>query len=112
MGALDIHILSSAYGEAFPNVLAEAMACGTPCVATDVGDATGILGDTGWLAPSGNPTALANAIEAALADWAHQEGWLDRQRRCRQRICDEYALEKMVERYREIWTEVATLRLS
>lgn len=111
MNALDLHVLSSS-AEAFPNVLAEAMACGTPCVATDVGDAAAILGDTGWLVPSSNPTALADAIEVALADWAHQEQWLDRQRRCRQRICDEYALEKMVERYQEIWMEVAALRAS
>jgi glycosyltransferase involved in cell wall biosynthesis len=111
MNALDMHVLSSS-AEAFPNVLAEAMACGTPCVTTDVGDAAAILGDTGWRVPSGNPTALADAIEAALADWAHEERWLDRQRRCRQRICDEYALEKMVERYQEIWMEVAALRAS
>ncbi|MGB6241451.1 MAG: glycosyltransferase [Castellaniella sp.] len=103
MNALDIHVLSSS-SEAFPNVLCEAMACGTPCVTTDVGDAALIVADTGWIVPSGRPVELAETIGQALKEYlSDQNAWRDRQRRARHRIVDNFSIESMVEAYRLEW---------
>lgn len=102
MNALDVHLLSSS-SEAFPNVVAEAMACGTPCVVTDVGDAATIVGDTGWVVPSKDPVALAQAIRTAISEVT--DGWTvpDRGTVVRDRIVDKYSIERMVEGYRDVW---------
>lgn len=107
MNALDVHVLSSAYGEAFPNVLAEAMACGTPCVTTDVGDAAAIVGETGWVVPPRDAQALAAALAAALDTWRAGDEWRARQQCARDRIGNQFGLDKMVEQYRAVWAQVA-----
>jgi glycosyltransferase involved in cell wall biosynthesis len=94
LNALDLFVLSSAYGEAFPNVIAEAMACGIPCVATTIGDTTEIIGDTGLVVPPGDPAALAAACLQVLA--APPSGQ-------RQRIIDLFSLDLMIERYRQLY---------
>lgn len=63
--ALDI-ATSSSYGEGFPNVIGEAMACGVPCVVTDVGDSAWIVGETGVVVPYKNPEALKSGWKICL----------------------------------------------
>ena len=90
MAALDVCCLSSV-SEGFPNVLGEAMACGVPCVATDVGDAGLIIGDTGLLAPPRDPSALGMALAAQL-DRLDREGKSLRAA-VRARICEQFDVD-------------------
>ena len=92
--ALDLLCLSSAYGEGFPNVLGEAMACGVPCCATDAGDAALVLGDVGELVPRGAPEALATGLETLLGR-REREGE-DLRQACRERMVTHFGVERMV----------------
>ena len=102
MNAIDIHVLSS-LGEAFPNVLAEAMACGTPCVSTNVGDAELIVGNTGWIVEPSAPTKLAQALGDALDAMKNPEIWNARCRAVRHRIKEKFDMERMVRSYSNVW---------
>jgi len=63
----DVFVLSS-HSENLPLAVIEALCCGLPVAATDVGGVLEAVGqDDGALAPSGDPTALADAIRTVLA---------------------------------------------
>jgi glycosyltransferase involved in cell wall biosynthesis len=101
MNAIDLHLLSSS-SEAFPNVVCEAMACGTPCVVTDVGDAAYIVGDTGWVVPPLDPEGLALAIEKAITEM-NGSNWKNRTQAARNRIQENFSIERMVNEYNRLW---------
>jgi glycosyltransferase involved in cell wall biosynthesis len=96
INAIDIMTSSSAFGEGFSNAIAEAMACGVPCVATDVGDSAFVIGDVGIVVPRENPSALADAWAQLLA--IDPGRWRSMKAAVRQRIESEFAVSRLVER--------------
>ncbi len=104
MAALDV-LVSSSVGEGFPNVLGEAMACGVPCVVTDVGDSAWIVGDTGKVVPPRAPLVLADACAGVLTTSS-----IDRQRlglAARARVEQNFSLPAIVDRYERLYMELA-----
>lgn len=102
--SIDIHVLPSAFGEAFPNVVAEAMLTEIPCIVTDVGDAAHIVGEYGWVARPKHPDDIASALEFAFDEFRDKASWARRGQQCRQRIIQNFGLAKMVTGYRAIWS--------
>jgi glycosyltransferase involved in cell wall biosynthesis len=93
--ALDI-ATSSSSSEGFSNTTGEAMACGVPCVVTDVGDSAILVGSTGLVVPPGEPAAMAAAWTRLLDMPAGERAALGRA--ARQRIIEEYSIEQLVDR--------------
>lgn len=103
LAAMDIFCLHSRT-EGFPNVLAEAMAMGLPCVTTDVGDAAILLADTGVVVPQGDSAALAQGVERLLAlehDARHALG-----RRAKALVEAKFSMARARERFEEIYRQV------
>ena len=101
--ALDILCSSSSHGEGFPNTIGEAMVCGVPCVATDVGDSAKIVGDKGIVVPSGNPQMLADGL-TTLLHRLHGINPLG----LRERIVSRFSIEKMVDDTEKALSEVCS----
>jgi glycosyltransferase involved in cell wall biosynthesis len=100
----DLLALSSSTGEAFPNVLGEAMASGVPCVATDVGDCAWIIGDTGIVVPPRNPGALAVGLRRLIE--MGQEARRSLGLAARARIREHFGLQEMAGGYQALYDRI------
>ncbi len=109
LAAADALVLPSIFGEAFPNVVGEAMASAVPCIASNVGDTPFIIGDTGFIVPPGDPEALANAMDRFLS-------MPERERqsygvRARQRVVENFEIGAIILRYVEFYDRVLEIAM-
>jgi glycosyltransferase involved in cell wall biosynthesis len=106
--AADFVISSSAFGEGFSNALAEGMACGLPPVATDVGDASVIVGETGRVVPPRDPDALVDAIRILTRE--SRDRHAERSKQARDHIVTHFSLEQSQRRFTEVYAGLLQLR--
>jgi len=104
MAALDV-LASPSHGEAFPNVLGEAMACGAPCVVTAAGDSAEIVGSTGRVVAVGDMDGLARELVAVLHLPVEERVALGRQARAR--VQAEYEIGHVTRLYEAVYERVA-----
>lgn len=97
MAACDLYVLHSA-GEAFPNVLLQAMSCGCACIATDVGDTKRILDDDECIVNSQDAKGLADKIQELLLDDDLRE---QKGKQNRARVKRTFDIRKIVNEYEE-----------
>jgi glycosyltransferase involved in cell wall biosynthesis len=103
LSAMDLFCLSSR-NEGFPNVVAEAMAMGLPCVVTDVGDAAMLVADTGVVVPKENSAALAQGMVQLLTLSVQERQALGRSARVR--IEQEFSMERCTQRFEAVYADV------
>lgn len=102
--ALDILTSSSAWGEGFSNVIAEAMACGVPCVVTDVGDSSHVVGEHGVVVPPTDSVALSSAWRKLVE--GGRDGLRSLGHSARERVIKEFSIDSVASTYAELYKRV------
>lgn len=102
LNTLDIFVLSSKT-ESFPNSLAEAMLCGLPCIATDVGEVREMVGNAGIIIPSQNSQELITACLTLITQSKEQRTQLEHL--ARNRIKQSYSIENNIKKFDTIYQQ-------
>ena len=82
------------------------MACGVPCVVTDVGEGARLVGNTGLIVPLKDPDAMANAWQSLLKMSVTQRQSLGEL--ARERVIRDFSLDTIVNQYESLYTEFQT----
>lgn len=108
VAGFDVFLLSSAWGEAFPLAVAEAMAAEVPCVVTDVGDCAFLVGDTGVVVRPADPEAQALAVAGVLD--AGNAARAESGRRARERVSELCDIQRYVTLHETAYAQALRLR--
>lgn len=104
---IDYLVLSSSFGESFPNVLAEAMLHGIPCVSTEVGSAKKIINGLGWICKTSDPIGLSKSINQAIKfKLTNIEEYKKLKKKVRSSIIKRYHIDYMTQNYFNTWEQV------
>lgn len=100
---LDLLLLSSSWGEGWPNSLGEAMASGVPCVATNVGEAKLILEGVGAVVAVNDHYALAEESIKILAASSQKRRLIGR--KSRNKICRNFEIKNIYNSFSDLWQD-------
>lgn len=96
MPVLDLYV-SSSLGEGFPCIIGEALACGIPCIATDVGDCKKIIGENGGVA---HPSDISTLVDLCVR-WLNHP--IRKKEEIRQYLFENYSMKKNAKQYKELY---------
>tara|TARA_B100000989_G_scaffold268963_1_gene224026 strand:- start:11512 stop:12639 length:1128 start_codon:yes stop_codon:yes gene_type:complete len=102
---IDFLGLSSSYGESFPNVLAEAMLSGIPCISTDVGEAKNIISKYGKIVKINDVNHFTKAIKDFYELFQNENEYIQISNSCIAHIEDTYSIANMYNNYKKLWVK-------
>jgi glycosyltransferase involved in cell wall biosynthesis len=78
------------------------MSCGVPCLSTNVGEASKIIGKTGWVINNKSASALSSKLVEITIDG---KGKIEKLKNlCRERIIEYYSIERMIAKYKKLYS--------